>query len=151
MAAIEIEPNTLEQMSNHAKRAYPDECCGALFGSEHGGTRTIHGIMEIENTSDADRQRRFSIAPGDYLRAEQKAEELKLHLLGFYHSHPDHPAYPSQTDREFAQVGFSYPIMTITADGVTEITSWRLADRDSWYLKEDLRIMANARIISRGT
>jgi proteasome lid subunit RPN8/RPN11 len=77
------------------------------------------------------------VAPGDYLRAEREADSRGLILLGFYHSHPDHPASPSETDRRFAQPGFSYPIVSVTADGVAEVRSWRV--RDAWYEEERVR------------
>jgi proteasome lid subunit RPN8/RPN11 len=66
------------------------------------------------------------------------ADRQGLLLLGFYHSHPDHPAHPSTTDRQFAQPGFSYPIVSVTRDAVADIRSWRITDRSAWYEEEEV-------------
>ena len=138
MPRIEIDDTIIEQMKRHALRDYPHECCGALFGEEIDGRRSVRAAMPIDNVSEEDRRRRFSISPRDYLRAEREAERLGLLLVGFYHSHPDHPARPSATDREFAIPGFSYPILSVARDAVTAITSWRLIDGAEWYEEEEI-------------
>jgi proteasome lid subunit RPN8/RPN11 len=133
---ISIDDDVMEIMNAHALRDYPHECCGALFGAEDEGGRHVLAVMPIENVSDEDRRRRFSVSPRDYIRAEREAERLALALLGFYHSHPDHPAQPSATDRQFAQIGFSYPILSVTRDHVVALTSWRIVDQEAWYEEE---------------
>lgn len=138
MRTIELSDEALERMKSHARKAYPDECCGALFGHELQERRRVVAVMEIENVSDENRRRRFSIDPRDYIRAEQHAEEMGLLLLGFYHSHPDHPARPSETDRKFAQPGFSYPILSIISGEFSEMTSWYLPEGDEWYQQENV-------------
>jgi proteasome lid subunit RPN8/RPN11 len=139
MACIELNEEILDAMRSHAIRDYPHECCGAIFGIDNGEERRVMEIMPIDNVSNEDRRRRFSVSPRDYLRAERAALGRGLLLLGFYHSHPDHPARPSATDRTFAQFGFSYPILSVAADGIRDITSWRLADPNGWYEAERIR------------
>lgn len=136
MRTLAITSSSLDLMMAHARRAYPEECCGALFGATISGGNEVQGILEIDNEADGDHRTYFSISPGDYLRAEREAERLGLLLLGFYHSHPDHPARPSDTDRAYAQPGFSYPILAVTAAGVEALTSWYLPDGAEWYEKE---------------
>src|SRR5690348_16260328 len=108
---IALEPNTKKLMIGDAVQAFPDECCGFLFGTEdQNGNRTITEILVVDNAKEGDKKRRFEIAPRDYMDAEQFAEENNLLLLGVYHSHPNHPAIPSEHDRVAAQPYFSYVI-----------------------------------------
>ncbi len=132
-------------MRAHALAEYPHECCGAIIGTTAGPIRQVLEVMPINNVTEVDRRRRFSIAPADYLKAERRAAALGMELLGFYHSHPDHPARPSQTDRAFAQPGFSYPILAVNGLGSAEVaigdvTSWLLSGGDAWYRQEELLV-----------
>ncbi|HVZ40640.1 MAG TPA: M67 family metallopeptidase [Candidatus Kapabacteria bacterium] len=145
MAEIVFTEGIVQAMASHALSAYPFECCGALCGNDSGTVRTVLAVLPIDNTSGEDRRRRFSIDPRDYLRAEREAARLGQTLLGFYHSHPDHPAEPSRTDREYAQPGFSYPILSVRTDGVADIRSWRLEPGSEWYSEEAVRNDAEAR------
>jgi proteasome lid subunit RPN8/RPN11 len=145
MSRIDIPEEILAELKRHALRDYPHECCGALFGSEADDARRVEAAMPIDNLSQEDRRRRFSISPRDYIRAEHEAERLGLLLLGFYHSHPDHPAKPSQTDREFAIAGFSYPILSVAHDRVLAITSWRLVDQEGEYVEEEVGRILNSK------
>ncbi|WP_276485023.1 M67 family metallopeptidase [Paraflavitalea pollutisoli] len=112
-----------------AVQAFPDECCGFLFGQEDGeGHRTITTIRVVNNAKEGDKRRRFVIAPLDYIQAEQFAEESGLTLLGVYHSHPNHPAIPSEHDRIAAQPFFSYVIVSVLERKVGPVRSWRLND-----------------------
>jgi len=123
---LRISRELIRRISLHGERTYPEECCGALFGTEGEGIRTVLQIEEISNTQDVNRDRRFSLTPLQYRAAERKALELHLTLLGFYHSHPDHPAEPSQFDLEHAFPWFSYVIQTISGGKSGIVTSWIL-------------------------
>jgi proteasome lid subunit RPN8/RPN11 len=136
MQSIIIDPAVMARMKAHALREYPHECCGAIIGTRRGDRTIVRISLELANSFDGSHRRRFAVAPFDYLRAEREADAHELTLLGFYHSHPDHPAQPSQTDREFAQPGFSYPILSVSNGAVTATASWRLPDGDSWYEEE---------------
>ena len=99
----------------HACEAYPEECVGALIGTvaEGGAARTVERLFPIDNRSQADRKRRYLVSSLDYLAAERAADATGQTLLGFYHSHPEHPARPSATDLELAQPNFVYVIVSI--------------------------------------
>ena len=125
---ITIEPIALEIMTEDALRTFPDECCGFFFGNESGDERIISEIQIVINAKSGDKRKRFEIAPKDYLNAEQFAEEKDLQLLGVYHSHPDHPAVPSERDRLSALPYFSYIIISVTGNEILDIRSWRLND-----------------------
>jgi proteasome lid subunit RPN8/RPN11 len=123
-----IEPKASQIMLEDAKAIYPDECCGFLYGYEEGDGRTINDVVVVENGKLGDKRKRFEITPKDYMRAEQYALENDLQLLGVYHSHPDHPAIPSEHDRVAAQPYFSYIIISVFQGKPDEIRSWRLND-----------------------
>src|SRR6266404_7280805 len=114
-------------MRAHAVSIFPDECCGFLYGAEQSdGTRTISKIREVNNAKPGDKRRRFEITGRDYIQAEQFAFESNLALLGIYHSHPNHPAIPSEHDRVAAQPYFSYVIISVIQGNIDHIRSWRL-------------------------
>ncbi|NII29649.1 M67 family metallopeptidase [Pseudoflavitalea sp. X16] len=126
---ITIQPVAKELMFKDAVQAFPDECCGFLFGEEdREGNRIISEIQVVNNAKEGDKRRRFLIAPLDYIRAEQYAEDNKLLLLGVYHSHPNHPAIPSEHDRVAAQPYFSYIIISVLEGKIGPVRSWRLND-----------------------
>jgi proteasome lid subunit RPN8/RPN11 len=130
---IIIEPRAKELMLADAVKTFPDECCGFLFGTEdEEGNRIIREILVVDNSKKGDKTRRFEISPLDYLKAERHALSQNLLLLGVYHSHPKHPAIPSETDRRAAQPYFSYIIVSVYDAEDIGIRSWRLDDRQQF-------------------
>lgn len=124
---ISIQSIANEIMIEDAVGSFPDECCGFFFGSEDaGGNRIITHVLVVNNAKEGDKRRRFEISAKDYLKAEQFADENNLQLLGVYHSHPNHPAIPSETDRLSAQPYFSYIIISVYEKEIKDIRSWRL-------------------------
>jgi len=114
----------------HGQETYPHECCGALLGRDD----RVTAIVALPNTTEEGPRRRFLVRPSDYQEAERRASELGAELLGFYHSHPDHPARPSQYDLDHAWPTFAYIIVAVagaTAEGATA------GDLTVWYLKDD--------------
>jgi proteasome lid subunit RPN8/RPN11 len=109
----------------HGEETYPHECCGALVG---GGGR-VTAAVPLPNTTEEGPRRRFLVRPSDYRLAEQQAAAHNGELLGFYHSHPDHPARPSQFDLDHAWPNFAYVIVSVQAAVAHEMTVW--------FLKED--------------
>lgn len=134
---IRIEPIAKSKMVHDAIQTFPDECCGFFFGTEDSdGNRIVTEVMVVDNAKDGDKRRRFEISPKDYLQAEQLAEDLSLQLLGVYHSHPNHPAVPSEHDRVAAQPYFSYIIFSVYEKDIRDMRSWRL--NDSFQFEEEL-------------
>ena len=120
-------------MVEDAIRAFPDECCGFMFGTEDGeGDRIIRDILVVNNSKEGDKTRRFEISPLDYLKAEQYAIDNNFSLLGIYHSHPKHPAIPSETDRRSAQPFFSYLIISVLETNIITLRSWRLNESEQF-------------------
>ncbi len=133
---IEILETVQEAMSRAAEAAYPEECCGALLGRVDGEARRVLEIMPLRNARDTRRERRFRITPDDYRRAEQRAEERGLMLIGFYHSHPDHPARPSEYDQTHALPWHSYVIVGVERGVARAWTSWILSADRSRFERE---------------
>ncbi|MCL2197217.1 MAG: M67 family metallopeptidase [Treponema sp.] len=115
--------------------AYPNECCGILIGEiDDNGVKTVKYTEAIRNAREYKEQyHRFLITPEDMMQAEQTARKRKLDVIGFYHSHPDHPAMPSDYDKEHALPFYSYIIVSIMQRKSDELTSWELtADRKNF-------------------
>ncbi len=105
---------------------YSEECCGFLFGSETGNKRNVTSVMPAKNIATGDKRCVFEIAPKDYLNAEEFALANALQLLGIYHSHPNHPAVPSEYDTIAAHPYFSYVILSVMNKKFADIRSWTL-------------------------
>ena len=134
MNKLVLTPSQVQQIEEEGAQAYPNECCGALIGRDGTVTETL----ALPNTTDEGPRRRFMVRPQDYREAEQRASQTGGELLGFYHSHPDHPAKPSQYDLDHAWPFFSYVIVSVR-DGVSEdMTSWRLREDRSGFDQEEL-------------
>lgn len=126
---ITVEQAAEKMMNDDAAGAFPDECCGFMFGHEDAaGNRTVTQALPINNSAVENRRRRFVISPKDYLKGEQHATVNDLQLLGIYHSHPNHPAIPSEHDRVAAQPFFSYVIISVQNGNVDHTRSWVLND-----------------------
>jgi len=134
---IRIAPDLLGAIHAHAGATYPEECCGALLGRA-GDERIVTAVVPIDNAREDERRRRFLVTPDDYRRVEGEAARRGLDLLGFYHSHPDHPARPSEYDREHALPWHSYVIVAVAAGRAGDTTSWVLSDDRAHFEAEAL-------------
>jgi proteasome lid subunit RPN8/RPN11 len=122
----------------HGERGYPDEVCGLLIGERRAGEKVVREVVAVDNAWEQldERRRRFMIEPEVILREERRARDAGREILGFYHSHPDHPARPSETDREAAWPGYSYVIQSVRDGRAAEVHSWRLQDDREGYDEE---------------
>lgn len=125
-------------MYNEAISAFPDECCGFFYGTEDGDYRHVTTAIPVVNSKEGDRRRRFEISPMDYMKAENYALLHNLRLLGVYHTHPLHPAIPSQHDLAQALPYFSYIILSVEENQVRDIRSWRLNEEKSIFEEEQI-------------
>lgn len=127
---LRIGDHEMQTIGRHGTRMYPDECCGALLGPKPGEVTEAYAL---DNTFPDGKRRRFLVGPDEYRRAEKRATDTGLLLLGFYHSHPDHPAEPSQFDLDHAWPNLSYVIQSVRQGQPKEARSWRLkADRSAF-------------------
>lgn len=134
---IQVEKTPLNKIIEHAETIFPDECCGFMYGAENQeGNRIITEIRLVDNAKPGDKRRRFEITGKDYMMGERYAVEKDLLFLGIYHSHPNHPAIPSEHDRVAAQPFFSYIIVSVRDGHTDHIRSWRL--NDSFQFEEEI-------------
>lgn len=127
MKEVQITPEAIEVITKDAESTYPYECCGFMYGTDDE-QRLVTLAIPVENTKEENKERRFEISPLEYMRAERYADENDLILLGVYHSHPKHPAIPSEHDLRQAVPYFSYVITSVMEGKVAVTTSWRLND-----------------------
>ena len=132
--ALTLAAQVNEAIRRHGAEAYPHECCGALIGRDGVVTQSL----ALPNTTEEGPRRRFLVRPSDYRDAERRASAVSAELLGFYHSHPDHPAKPSQYDLDHAWPFFSYVIVSVREGLPGDMTSWRLLDDRSAFDQEVL-------------
>ena len=130
--AIALSPAIVEAINAHGRETYPNECCGALIGRDG----VVAETLALPNTTEEGPRRRFLVRPSDYRAAEARASEANQELLGFYHSHPDHPARPSQYDLDHAWPSFSYVIVSILDGNAADLRSWRLREDRSQFDEE---------------
>lgn len=125
---ITLSKTHLSEIHEHGIEAYPEECCGAMLGNIDfdAKKKVVIELIRIENHSSENKHRRFAITPEDYRKIEIIAKEKNLSLLGFYHTHPDHPAQPSETDLKFAWPVFSYLILSVMQQVPNELNSFVL-------------------------
>jgi proteasome lid subunit RPN8/RPN11 len=133
-ARLVLAPGVAGAIRRHGEETYPHECCGALVG----GNGSAHAIVALPNTTEEGPRRRFLVRPSDYRVAEQRAGDLGAELLGFYHSHPDHPARPSQFDLDHAWPTFAYVIVSVAAGAAADMTVWWLRDDRTIFEKGEL-------------
>ena len=136
VTVIALQPVVDAAIRAHGREAFPHECCGALLGRD----AIVHEAFRLPNTTEEGPRRRFLVRPDDYRAAEKRARETGLELLGFYHSHPDHPARPSQYDLDHAWPSFSYVIVSVMAGRDDLLTSWRLKDDRTAFDEENVQI-----------
>jgi len=123
-----LNEETAARIRAHGVETYPHECCGALLGREQEAGREVNEVVPLPNRREDSPRTRFSLTPDDVRAAEKAARERGLDLLGWYHSHPDHPARPSKYDREHAWPWYSYAIVGVERGEAKQISSWRLTD-----------------------
>jgi proteasome lid subunit RPN8/RPN11 len=125
MIPVNLSPEARNTMEKDAIESFPNECCGFFYGSLDG-SREVEYAVPVTNIKEGDKRRRFTIDPLDYMKAEKHAIENGKTLLGIYHSHPLHPAVPSEHDRSQAMPWFSYIILSVDNDNIEDLRSYQL-------------------------
>jgi proteasome lid subunit RPN8/RPN11 len=133
-----------ERIRHHGAETFPYECCGALLGRDSQETREVLDLFPLVNRRDDSPRNRFEVTANDVRDAEKAATAHGLEVIGWYHSHPDHPARPSDFDREHAWPWYSYVIVSVMAGKPADMTSWRLNDDRQNYSPEAIEIRKSA-------
>jgi proteasome lid subunit RPN8/RPN11 len=155
---LAVRDEHLKQIGDRAESTYPDECCGLLLGQTNSKGKILIEVWETENVwdeafaqtfqFDSDEgqsedlssftsERRYTIAPETMLLAQRYARDHQLEIIGIYHSHPDHPAVPSECDRLWAWQQYSYIIASVREGKMVDIQSWQL-DGDRQFQPEEI-------------
>jgi proteasome lid subunit RPN8/RPN11 len=137
---ITIGEQQLEEIRAHGVRDYPYECCGLLLGQFEADGKVVKEAYPISNAREESAKRnRFLITPEELMRGEQYARANDLEVVGFYHSHPDCPAVPSQYDLEHAWPTYSYIIVSTRANEATDLFSWEQEPDRSKFNQEEIK------------
>ena len=159
---LRLSSSQFQTISAHAQQTYPEECCGLLIGHLHqegGSTKTVVEVWEVENAWTADveaeiqliyaqsrasqldrsKLERYWIDPQDMLNAQRSARDRHLNVIGIYHSHPNHPAIPSECDRLLAWAEYSYIIVSVQEGISQDVRCWHL-DSNHQFQSEEIII-----------
>ena len=141
---LHIEASLLDDLRRHGEETYPHECCGVLIGRRTGEAGLVTGVVRCGNARRDRQQDRYTIDPRDLLRIEKLARSRGEEIVGFYHSHPDHPARWSATDLAEAHwLGCSYLVTRVAAGRAEATGAFLLAgsgEEDKRFVDEDIRI-----------
>jgi proteasome lid subunit RPN8/RPN11 len=141
---LKISEGLAGKIRAHGVETYPHECCGAILGRESDGAREVLGLMALANRRDDSPRNRFEVTSDDVRLAEKTARGQQLELIGWYHSHPDAPARPSEYDRDHAWPWYSYIIVSVQSGQPRDMNSWRLRDDRSAYDSEAIESTAHS-------
>jgi proteasome lid subunit RPN8/RPN11 len=130
-----------DEIRRHGEAAYPAECCGAMVGRAEGAAKEVLRLSPAVNRRTDD-PHRYLIAPDDLLRLEREVREAGQEIVGYYHSHPDHPARPSAFDAEHAWPWYSYLIVRIDRGRGGDLASWVLDNERPLMHPESLDVLS---------
>ncbi len=146
-----INEQVVEKIRRHGVEIYPNECCGALLGRDADAeavparaAREVLEVFPLVNRREDSPRNRFAVTAEDVRDADKVARAQGLDVIGWYHSHPDHPAQPSEYDREYGWPWYSYIIVSVQNGEAQDMTSWRLQDDRSAFLPEEMEIRNQA-------
>lgn len=137
---ISLNEEHIKQIEKHGERTFPNECGGMLIGrfDFENGKKTVVELLPMENAmAQSQQHNRVLITPKDVLRAERFAREKKLDVIGYYHSHPDHPAIPSQFDLDHALPVWTYIIVSVEGGKAVDLRSWQMENDRSKFNEEE--------------
>lgn len=143
-AVIRLPAGVLERICEHARGAYPRECCGALLGHashNHRASKEVARAVALANTTHEMAERRYLIPGATVREIGRAAEHDGLEIVGFYHSHPDHPPEPSELDRQQAWPWYTYLIVGARSDHRERVRAWQLVEDGLLFAEEELTIV----------
>jgi proteasome lid subunit RPN8/RPN11 len=143
MQTLIISDSVAKQIRQHGVETYPHECCGALLGIDGELSREVRALYKLVNRRTDSPRNRFSVTSDDVRDAERAAQQAGLEVVGWYHSHPDHPALPSEFDREHAWPWYSYVIVSVVKEKAETMASWRLTDDRMRFGPEKLSVVVS--------
>jgi proteasome lid subunit RPN8/RPN11 len=149
---LHIPHALMNTLTAHLEAGYPREACGILIGemdfAEMPPAKHVHDVVLVQNAWDEvndkeSQANRYMISPEDVARADRDAGKRGWDIIGFFHSHPDHPSQASATDREWAWPVISFMITSVRAGKATSTQSWVLRDDRDAFDEEEIQIIAS--------
>lgn len=134
---ISIPKKIYNEIISHAKASYPHEGCGVLVGKN----KNVAKIYPVENINKERANDRYEIDPKALLLVEKEAKKDSLEVVGFFHSHPDHPDRPSEFDRQRAWPFYSYVIVAVQNGKDVSVKSWTFEDENEPFREEEMEIL----------
>jgi len=132
-----ITRNSMEEIYRQVKEAYPNECCGILLGR----TKDVDEIKAVENINKDRLRDRYEMSPRGIYEIDKYARAKGFGIIGFYHSHPDHPAYPSAFDKEMAVDGYIYLIVSISLEDTLKARAWLFEKKCDHFLELKITVV----------
>jgi proteasome lid subunit RPN8/RPN11 len=143
---LRIRQSELDALRRHGEETYPHECCGVMLGRVEGHERVVEAVLRAGNTRVDSPHNRYNIDPRELVRIQRESRERGLDIVGFYHSHPDHPARWSQTDLAEAHwIGCSYVITSVQQGQASLTNSFFLdgtGEEDKRFVDEGIRVLS---------
>ena len=127
-------------IKQHGVRAFPHECCGVMLGDLADGVKIVRELRPLSNVHEEGHERRYLVSPDEMLSLMQEERKTKRKILGFYHSHPNHPAIPSDYDREWASPWYTYIIISVMDAKPDILSAWLLQDDRIAFIPDDIEI-----------
>jgi proteasome lid subunit RPN8/RPN11 len=136
---IYLTKEHIKQIEAHGEQTFPHECGGMIIGRFETSKKTVVELLPMENAMDeAEQHNRVLILPKDVLKAERYARSQKLDVIGYYHSHPDHPAIPSQFDLDHALPVWTYIIVSVESGKAVDVRAWEMENDRSKFNEEEI-------------
>lgn len=140
---IRLSKIQIEAIKQDGVRDFPHECCGVILGDLVDGVKVVRELRPLSNVHEDGHERRYLVSPDEMLTLMQEERRTKRKILGFYHSHPNHPAIPSEYDRDWASPWYTYIIVSIIDGKPDIISSWLLQDDRLAFTPDEIEIESN--------
>jgi proteasome lid subunit RPN8/RPN11 len=141
---VKIRRADADAMAAQARSGYPHEVCGVLIGVSREGAVRVARAIPVTNRETERPTVRYQIAPEDLIAVQRSARDEGLDIVGYFHSHPDHPARPSETDRRIAAEGLSdgvvHVVVGVAGGRDTVATAWVFRDRNQNFEEEPFEV-----------
>lgn len=139
-SVIHIPRNVYDEMTAHAKEDYPNECCGVITGI-NTKVRKVFASYRVKNLNTERTEDRYAVDPREINLIDKEARVEGIEIIGFYHSHPDHPDRPSEFDREMGQAGYSYVIISVNKGGGISARAWTIQGENGPFSEETIKVV----------
>jgi len=137
---IKMKKEHLQVIEAHGREGYPHEVCGIIMGNFNDDANVATEVRRAKNLNNERAHDRYEMDPKDLLNAEKEGREAGVEIIGYYHSHPDHPDRPSEFDRERAWPGYSYLIASVMGGKDVTTRSWVINEETSKFDEEKIDI-----------